>query len=101
MLGGYSSHMKTAGVADLKNRLSYFLRIVSRGETVTVLDRGKPIAQLTPPGETSDELQKLAQTGMARLPLRTAPRDLWTRRLARSTQSVSDALHEDRDDRLS
>ena len=31
--------MKTAAVTDLKNRLSHYLRLVARGETVTVLDR--------------------------------------------------------------
>jgi len=92
--------MKTAAVTDLKNRLSHYLRLVARGETVTVLDRGKPVAQLTPPGETSHELQRLAQAGMARLPLRRAARDLWTRPLPQSTDSVSEALQRDRDDRL-
>ncbi len=93
--------MKTAAVTDLKNRLSHYLRLVARGETVTVLDRGKPVAQLTPPGSASDELQRLAQAGIARLPLRRPPRDLWTRALPRSSASVSDALREERDDRLS
>ncbi len=77
------------------------MRLVARGEPITVLDRGRPVAQLTALCETSDELRKLAQAGIVRLPLRAAPRDLWTRELPRSTQSVSDALREDRDDRLS
>lgn len=92
--------MKTAAVTDLKNRLSHYLRLVARGETVTVLDRGKPVAQLTPPGSASDELQRLAQAGIARLPLRRPARDLWTRPLPRSAALVSDALIEERDDRL-
>lgn len=92
--------MKTAPVTDLKNRLSHYLRMVARGETVTVLDRGKPVAQITPPGQASDELQRLAQSGLARLPVRKPARDLWTRPLPKSRTSVSKALQEDRDDRL-
>jgi prevent-host-death family protein len=84
--------MKTAGVTDLKNRLSHYLRLVATGETITILDRGKPVAQITPPGESSAELQRLAQVGLARLPVRKAARDLWTRALPRSAASVSEAL---------
>jgi prevent-host-death family protein len=36
----------TAPVTDLKNRLSHYLRLVARGESVTILDRGRPIAQI-------------------------------------------------------
>ena len=92
--------MKTAAVTDLKNRLSHYLRLVGRGETITVLDRGRPVAQITPPGDASAELQRLAQAGLARLPIRKPPRDLWTRPLAQSSAPVSEALEEDREDRL-
>jgi prevent-host-death family protein len=91
--------MKTAPVTDLKNRLSHYLRLVARGETITVLDRGKPVAQITPPGEASEELEQLAEAGLARLPVRKASKDLWTRALPAATVSVSEALQRDRDDR--
>ncbi|MGH7417504.1 MAG: type II toxin-antitoxin system Phd/YefM family antitoxin [Candidatus Rokuibacteriota bacterium] len=39
---------KAVRVAELKSRLSEYLRRVRRGETVTVLDRDTPIARLTP-----------------------------------------------------
>ncbi len=86
-------------MTELKNRLSHFLRLVARGETVTVLDRGRPVAQLTPPGEAAAELQRLAEAGLARLPIRKPSKDLWTRALPRATASVSDALQQDRDER--
>jgi antitoxin (DNA-binding transcriptional repressor) of toxin-antitoxin stability system len=73
---------------------------VARGETVTVLDRGRPVAQISPPGEASAELQRLVVGGLARLPTRIAARDLWTRPLRVSRALVSEALQEDRDDRL-
>lgn len=41
--------MKTSvRVAELKSRLSEYLRRVRRGETLTVLDRDTPIARLAP-----------------------------------------------------
>ncbi len=92
--------MKTAAVTELKNRLSHYLRAVSRGETVTVLDRGKPVAQLTPVAAVDEHLQRLAAEGIVRLPLRSFPRDFWKRALPKSTRSTSEALLEDRADRI-
>ncbi len=40
--------MKQARIAELKARLSEYLRAVRRGETVTVLDRDTPVAQIVP-----------------------------------------------------
>ena len=40
--------MDRAGVAELKARLSEFLRHVRRGHAVTVYDRETPIARLVP-----------------------------------------------------
>lgn len=42
--------MESAGVADLKARLSEYLARVKAGEEVLVTDRGKPIARLVPVG---------------------------------------------------
>jgi antitoxin (DNA-binding transcriptional repressor) of toxin-antitoxin stability system len=42
--------MKTAGIRELKDRLSAYLREVEHGETVLVTDRGRVIAELRPPG---------------------------------------------------
>ena len=38
--------MKTVSVTELKNRLSYFLRLVKRGETIEILERSLPVARL-------------------------------------------------------
>jgi prevent-host-death family protein len=40
--------MKQVGIAELKSRLSEYLRAVRRGETISVLDRETPIAQIVP-----------------------------------------------------
>jgi prevent-host-death family protein len=66
--------MKAAGVRELKNRLSQFLKAVQGGETILVTDRGEVVAQLAPPprfvsreGETEDAaLERLVQAGRLR-----------------------------------
>ena len=40
--------MKAVRIAELKARLSEYLRVVRRGETVAVLDRDTPIAHIVP-----------------------------------------------------
>lgn len=40
--------MTAVKIADLKTRLSEYLRAVRRGHTLTVLDRETPIAQIVP-----------------------------------------------------
>lgn len=40
--------MKQVRIAELKSRLSEYLRAVRRGETITVLDRATPVAQIVP-----------------------------------------------------
>ena len=47
--------MSTVGVRELKNRLSEFLRRVAKGERITVTDRGKPVAVITPPAESAED----------------------------------------------
>jgi prevent-host-death family protein len=43
--------MKTAGIRELKDRLSAYVREVEHGETVLITDRGRVVAELRPPGE--------------------------------------------------
>jgi prevent-host-death family protein len=40
--------MKEVGIAELKARLSEYLRAVRRGETIAVLDRETPVARIVP-----------------------------------------------------
>jgi len=40
--------MKQVRIAELKARLSEYLRAVRRGETIAVLDRETPVAQIAP-----------------------------------------------------
>ena len=87
-------------MTDVKNRLSHYLRLVARGETVTILDRGRPVAQLTRVSGDSSAVDALVADGLARAPLSKLPRDFLTRKLPRSSSSVQKALLEDREDRF-
>jgi prevent-host-death family protein len=40
--------MKEVRIAELKSRLSEYLRVVRGGETISVLDRETPVAQIVP-----------------------------------------------------
>ncbi len=92
--------MYRASVTEVKNRLSHYLRMVARGESVTVLDRGRPVAQLTPLPVLDEELRELAAAGLARPPQRRLAKDFFTRKLPRARSSVVAALIEDRQDRF-
>jgi prevent-host-death family protein len=43
--------MKQVRIAELKARLSEYLRAVRRGETIAVLDRDTPVARIVPVGD--------------------------------------------------
>ena len=62
--------MKSVNVAELKNRLSAYLRLVRGGEEVVIRDRNLPIAKLVPfpGGDASEDELILAAAGKMRLP---------------------------------
>jgi len=64
--------MKRVSVTDLKNRLSEFLRLVKRGETIEVLERNVPIARIEAVQPTKDwhdaYLEELERRGILRPP---------------------------------
>ncbi len=47
-VSGHNVTMRQVGIAELKSRLSEYLRAVRRGETISVLDRETPVAQIVP-----------------------------------------------------
>ncbi|MBI1996079.1 MAG: type II toxin-antitoxin system prevent-host-death family antitoxin [Deltaproteobacteria bacterium] len=47
--------MITAGIREVKNRLSEYLRMVKAGERVVVTEHGKPVAVMTRPVGPVDE----------------------------------------------
>ena len=59
--------MKTAGIKDLKNRLSFYLREVKKGEKILITDRNQVIATIFPVerGEEDSKLLSLVKEGFA------------------------------------
>lgn len=53
--------MKTVGSRELKNRLGRYLKMVGRGETLIVTNRGKPVARILPPGPREEEAPDLEE----------------------------------------
>ena len=50
--------MKAIWIAELKARLSEHLRAVRKGRTLTVLDRGTPVARIVPCAEEPVEVRR-------------------------------------------
>jgi prevent-host-death family protein len=59
--------MKTIGIKNLKNRLSYYLREVKKGEKILVTERDQVIATILPVerGEEDSKLLSLVKEGFA------------------------------------
>jgi antitoxin (DNA-binding transcriptional repressor) of toxin-antitoxin stability system len=45
--------MRSVGIRELKNSLSQYIRLVEAGESVLVTDRGTVVAEIRPPGTTT------------------------------------------------
>jgi prevent-host-death family protein len=67
--------MRAVGLKTLKNRLSEYVRLAARGETVLVTDRDRIVAELVPPRPGRAEwladaqLAALVREGVLRPPL--------------------------------
>ena len=59
--------MKTVGVKDLRNRLSYYLREVKKGEKILITNRDQVIATILPMerGKEDSKLLSLVKEGFA------------------------------------
>ncbi len=71
--------MRAIGIKILKNKLSEYVRLAARGETILVTDRDQVVAELNPPSgtraaATSDALlADLMRQGILRPPLMRSP----------------------------
>lgn len=97
--------MKTSTLTETKNRLSALIDQVRHGETILILDRGRPVARLTSvlaeEGDLPDgRLLRLERQGVLRRGEGTEMVDLFDRPRpkARHGGSVLDALIEERRD---
>jgi len=87
--------MKPVNIAELKNRLSHYLRMVRRGQPVLVRDRDRVVARIEPagrpgstPGDDGQRLADLEARGIIRRGRGGLTRDF----LARRPKVRADAL---------
>ncbi len=68
--------METVGIKELKNRLTYYLKLTKGGSKIIVTDRGSPVAIIQSIDRVrnntglEERLASLAKRGMLRLPLK-------------------------------
>jgi prevent-host-death family protein len=63
-------YMTTVGVAELRQNLSRYLRLVEAGERLVVTERNRPVAELGPPPSTGAALDRLIADGRVSRPVR-------------------------------
>lgn len=94
--------MGTASISETKAKLSALLDRVKAGETVTITDRGVPVAQIVPLNGTSEvdwdaRLEKLERAGVIRRPKQKLDVTAFLERpLPKFQGSVLEALLEER-----
>ena len=94
--------MTTASISETKARLSALLDLVRAGETVTITDRGTPVAQIVPAvgsdaGDDEARLVRLERAGLIRRPRKKLDLEAFLARPKVETRaSVVEALLEER-----
>jgi prevent-host-death family protein len=93
--------MISASISETKAKLSALLDRVKAGETVTITDRGAPVAKIVPlaGGDLAwdERLERLERQGIIRRPKRPLdPGWLRSRPLIKARASVLEALLEER-----
>jgi antitoxin (DNA-binding transcriptional repressor) of toxin-antitoxin stability system len=93
--------MKTVKIAELKNRLSHYLRAVRRGESILVCDRDRVIARIDRvefhgliPEDEGEWMDRLERRGIIRRGTGKLSRQWLARRPAVGADVVSALLRE-------
>lgn len=91
----------TVGARELKTRLGGYLQQVRQGRSLVITDRGEPVAELKPLHRPNAEDGRLEQLKALGVVTRLENRPLASFRPVRGHgPSVSDAIVDDRDDRV-
>ena len=94
--------MRSANIADLRDRLTQYLREVRAGEEIIVCDRRRPIAKIVPLNVDEDSAEKtaLVAEGLLRKAERPLPQSFWkTARAPVTVRAAAAAVRADRQDR--
>lgn len=84
-------------VRDLRQNLSVHLKLVKAGRTLRVLERGRPVALLTPLPGNADALERLVSEGRA-VPPRLSLAELPAPSKIRGGVTASEALRQQREE---
>jgi prevent-host-death family protein len=93
--------MKIASITETKAKLSALLDLVRQGETVTIVDRGRPVARLVPAvgpdaGDDEARLRRLERAGLIRRGRGGPASEILLSPPPRAGASVVEALLEER-----
>jgi len=94
--------MKSVNIAELKNRLSVYIKQVREGEEILVRDRNQPVARIVPLIRSRDEdveLLALATQGKLRLGEGCLEESFWEMPAPRvSAAALRRAIEQERDE---
>jgi prevent-host-death family protein len=92
--------MRSANIAELRDRLTHYLRAVRAGEEIIVRDRQRPIAKIVPLTVDDAEDAALVAAGLMRKAQRPLPAAFWrTKRAAVTMRAAAAAVSEGRSER--
>lgn len=98
--------MRQAKISEVKNQLSRYLALVRRGETIRILDRDVPIAQIVPiraasgsGGLESEALAEMEPKGLIRRGSGKLQKEIFSSDPPGKPSGVLEALLEERDSR--
>ncbi|WP_447911670.1 type II toxin-antitoxin system Phd/YefM family antitoxin [Microbacterium phyllosphaerae] len=86
--------MATVTKTELNQQTAKVLARVAAGERLTITDRGRPIAELTPP--TQNPWERLVSSGRVSLPTKTGALRTPATTSDRTTREILDDLRSDR-----
>lgn len=98
--------MATVNIAELKDRLSFFLHRVRAGEELVIRDRNLPVAKIVPLDAEKADLEELSlvASGHMTLPARKLkPKEFWSiggriRKSANIEKAIRQAIAADRNE---
>jgi prevent-host-death family protein len=93
--------VRSANIAQLRDRLTQYLREVRAGEEIVVRDRQRPIAKIIPLSEDDDaDDTALVAGGLMRKATHQLPRSFWrVRRASLTARRAAAAVSADREER--